>query len=174
PVAQPAESPRTMTVPQQAVIAAIEKKIETDGLTPEQRAIVTTHVRENGVKEAAAAPARDYRNELIEEVAKLTGGQAEIGQETRLKLSGLVFAVNEQFAAMHLGRGKVHIIDRTQSPVDLGNWEVSKNRPPERKTLSVIGVQNVFGKAALAQIDKARANGVDFNQGVVQDHSPGL
>ena len=53
--AQPAAPPKAMTGPQKAVIAAIEKKIETDGLTPEQRAIVMARVHEN-VAKAAPTP----------------------------------------------------------------------------------------------------------------------
>lgn len=137
-------------------VSEVEARLDAAGLTPEQRAIVAARVQEITAKErtresaSQPAPERDYRKELIAEVLRLTGSLAEIGQKALAYMSGAVFAVNEKFAAMHLGRSSVQIIDRVELPVDLGNWSV-KNDKLERKPLSVSGLQSAFGKGVLAQ-----------------------
>lgn len=110
---------------------------------------------------------RDFWAEIIEEIKKLTNGIADIGSVVRKQAYGLVFAVNERYAAIHVGRTGVEILDREQTPVDLGYWSVEGSKI-ERKPLSIDTVRRVFGEDVLAQIKQAQTEGRDLNAGLTK------
>lgn len=132
--------------------------------------------RENHVETSknASEGLLDHRSAIIVEVGKMTGGRAQCFERERVRVSGIVFAVNEKYAAMHSGGTEVEIFDRSKLPISLGRWVVEKGRAtPSAMTLANLSpLKYAFGSGVTEQLD--RDQGKEIYLGASRGKSHGL
>lgn len=121
-----------------------------------------TRERHTAVGEIAPEMPLDHRSAIIVEVGRMTDGRAQYFERERARVSGIVFAVNEKYAAMHSGRSEVEILDRSKLPISLGNWTVEGGRatPKAMTSASLSSLKHVFGSAVTEQLDRDQGQGI--------------
>ena len=110
----------------------------------------------------AAKTTEDYRAELVAEVKKLTKTEVEIVDRELTQSTGIVFAMNDRFAAMHIGRSSILIVDRETTPIELGRWQI-RNRKVEQSDLTpsdLSFLRRVFCEGVTEQLDRSVSHGL--------------